>query len=127
MVTRNYKNFDAKLFEQELNILPWGIRESSDTVYDMFTTFHKLVINILNSHAPECKRSIKSKDSPWINKHLISIINYKNKLRRMLYKTHDMLLWNEFKKMRNYVPSGEKTSDPSKIFSFFLIVPGLEM
>ena len=100
---RSYKNFDESKFKQELASVPFHVSEIFDNTDDSYWFCHKLLVNIINEHAPPKTRQVKYKQVPYMNSGLRKSINVRNMLRRKFEKCKTHENWIRYKTHRNQV------------------------
>ena len=73
---RNYKNFDADVFKNELKT---KLEDVSVVDYGFFET---AFLDVLNKHAPCKKKTVRANDKPFMSKKLIKAIMKRSLLKK---------------------------------------------
>ena len=107
---RSYKHFDEKQFLTDIESAPLHVCNIFDDVDDCVWFQNKVVIDILDEHAPIKKKHIKTKQAPFMNGELRKAINVKAMLHRKYLKYIGNKQWEAFKKQRNLVTKMKKRS-----------------
>ena len=97
VTTRSFKNFNPDLFVNELQTLPWGDIESSDSPNEMWDVWKDLFLNVANKHAPQKTKRVRHKPSPWLTSELEEMIINRNQLKEKFMRSRDPNDWNEYK------------------------------
>ena len=86
---RNYKSFDCLKFKQALNreLMKHGLNNID---YD---NFHKIVLSILNAHAPLKKKHLRANHASFVTKELRKAVMKRARLRNVYLK-------NELKQLK---------------------------
>ena len=95
---RNYKTFDHISFKKEL------LRECNENVKinQNYSLFQEIFLKVLNRHAPEKKKVIRSNEVPYMTKTLRKAIMTRSRLEHKYQKTRSINDYESFKKQKNY-------------------------
>ena len=63
---RNLKNFELEKYVQDFNVLPTSLIYSFDDSNDQLDTLNKLILNVINEHAPLIKTKFTRPPAPWM-------------------------------------------------------------
>ena len=91
------------MFVNELQTLPWGDIESSDSPNEMWDVWKDLFLSVANKHAPQKTKRVRHKPSPWLTSELKEMIINHNQLKKKFMHSRDPNDWNEYKSSRNKV------------------------
>ena len=99
---RNFKQFNAESFLNDLYILPWSELDNKQNVDEMWECWKSLFIQVLDKHAPLKTKRVRKKGSvPWTNKDIKSKLFERDFLKRKAIKTNEASDWNRYKSSRN--------------------------
>ena len=94
---RDYSNFNADKFMNDLCEIDWNSTYRSSDVNKSFSRFYKNINRLKNKHAPlkdVSKRRLKLLTKPWLTKEIRRSIRVKNNL---FFNSN----WNKYKPYRN--------------------------
>ena len=103
VTNRNFKNFDADAFNEDLKNLSWHEILSMKDANTMWTKWKTLFLTVLERHAPHKMRRVKHKQMPWMSAELKKLINEKHKMKARANKSSNPNDWEQFKKLRNLI------------------------
>ena len=113
MSYRSYKNFDEKIFREEV----MDLINNSLCPYD-FSSFYNIIISTLNKHTP-CKiKMIRGNNKSFITKRLKKEIWKRSRLKNTANKTRHQFDISQYKRQRNLVTSLVK-KEKRKFFNNF--------
>ena len=78
---RSMKRFDADIFLQDLNSVPWDSAFIYDDIDDIWAHWYKLFTEVIDRHAPLKRKLIRGNTVSWTPK-IIQAINTRNRLHR---------------------------------------------
>jgi len=89
---RSFKNFDMESFNKDIDECPWSVIDVFDNVNDVLSTWHSMLMDILNKHAPMKEKRVKRKWQPgWMTDEIIECMKtrdyHKKKNEDQLYRT----------------------------------------
>ena len=99
---RSYKHFDEKVFSEAVGVIPFDVAYVFDDVDDVhessrcYWTHEVLLTDVLNEHVPIKEKTVKTKQTPFMN----------SKLRKAVFKV------NVFQQIQNMAYSGQQGSLP---------------
>ena len=106
---RSYKHFDTEHFKHDLARAPFHVGECLD-VHDQCDFVTKLYSDILNEHAPLKTKTIKKKQSPYMNSEWRKAIHKKHQLFNRYWKVKSQSNWHQYRKQRNLCTKLRKSS-----------------
>ena len=102
MVTyRSYKNFDEENFKYDISNIPYQILDVFDNVDDKFWCYNKLIMNVIDDHAPLKKKFLKKPNAPHMNGRLRKAIFKKRMAQNKYKKYRDPVSWEKYRIARN--------------------------
>ena len=93
---RDYKNFDAQSFNEELT----NAYASNDT--SNYSSFYNVYMEILHKHAPQKKKVVRANHAPYVSKKLRKAIMKRSCLKNSYYKNQNDESLREYKRHKNY-------------------------
>ncbi len=75
---RSYKSFNAEAFQQDLQQVPWSILDNIEDPNDNWTTWKSFFFAILDKHAPQQIRRIRTDSDPWVNDTILTAMQERN-------------------------------------------------
>ncbi|XP_065642863.1 uncharacterized protein LOC136074468 [Hydra vulgaris] len=109
---RCFKNFNKKLFLEQLKVTDWDpvIQEENKNINNSTTNFLEIIKKLLDYHAPfklTTKEKQKTLSKPWITSRIIKSIKIKNKIHKKFIKCKNQKLkleyFQRFKSYRNQI------------------------
>ena len=76
----------------------------------MWDVWKDKFMNCLDKHAPQRKKRIGNRRSPWINNELLRKMYKRDFLKKKAEKSGDQTIWEEFKCQRNLVNNSVKAA-----------------
>ncbi len=98
---RSYKSFNAEAFQQDLQQVPWSILDNIEDPNDNWTTWKSFYIAILDKHAPQRIRRIRTDSAPWINDAIVTAMQERDDKHEQARRFNTKDLWLGYKKARN--------------------------
>ena len=99
---RNFKNFVAARFLDDLHDIPWEDIRYKRNIDDMWKLWKTYFLGVLDKHAPKSvKRLRKKANIPWINADVKAKLFKRDFLKRKAIKTNKEEDWLLFKSSRN--------------------------
>ena len=83
---RSLKHFDNAAFIADLNALPMSVCDIFDDIDDSLWFHNKLLMSVIDKHAPQKSKTLKRPQLPYMNSDLRKNINIKEMLRRKSLK-----------------------------------------
>lgn len=80
--TRDYKLFNIKKFQADVQSAPWSVCQAFDNVDDAYWAWSTLFNNICDDNAPPRRIKVRSQSLPWITGKLRRKMNLRYKLLR---------------------------------------------
>ena len=101
---RSMKSYSKESFVSELAKIDWSSVLSSDNVDYCVGEFSRLFNLAVDKVAPYREIRVRSKKSPWINPHILSLLKRRDALFSQFRKNRtDESLYSEYRKVRNMV------------------------
>ena len=90
----HYKEANADLIKQAISNFNWEKACSNTNINEKLSLFNKTILNILNNCIPYETIICDDKDPPWFNSRIKSLIENKNKIRKIYqrFKSNSQLL-----------------------------------
>ena len=88
----NFKNFDEKCFNEELESIDWSLATENNDSQLGFRTFFHLFNKTLDNHAPlnqGIRKDKKIEQKPWVTKGIQSSMKRSDKLYKEAFKEKD--------------------------------------
>ena len=128
MYERNFKYFNEREFQEELNRVNWEeilCLNQKDPNLSM-NNLYKTLVYILDEHAPYrkiSKREAKLKQKPWIDKEILKQMNKRDKILHKYQKSSNVdkksSLYEEYKSLRNVVTKMKRDAKKNYYKEFF--------
>ena len=110
IVKRSYKNFKSENFINDLSKEAWEDINFLTDPNEMWDVWKDKFMNCLDKHAPQRKKRIGNRRSPWINNELLRKMYKRDFLKKKAEKSGDQTIWEEFKCQRNLVNNSVKAA-----------------
>ena len=107
---RSMKNFNADHFNVDVANIPFQVCEIFDDPDDVMWSYNKLLLNVIDEHAPIKRKVLKKPQVKFMNGALRKAINVKGMLKRKYNKFKDNQSWSLFRTQRNLVTSMKRKS-----------------
>ena len=98
---RSYKKFDATNFANDMSMVPFHVSQIFEDVSDQYWCVTQLYSEVLNDHAPEKKRVIKSTQVPYMNSELRKQMYRRSMARNKYLRSRDHHTWDAYTAERN--------------------------
>ena len=98
---RSYKKFNEEDFKYEVSCIPYQILDVFDDVDDKFWCYNKLIMNVVDDHAPLKKKFLKRPNAPHMNGLLRKAMYKKRMAQNRFRKYRDSTSWENYRKARN--------------------------
>ena len=96
---RSLKNFDESSFCKDLSQVPFHAAYIFEDMDDISWMHEKLLLDVINDHAPFKTKTIKDKQVPFMNSNLRKLLYKKRMLRNKAKR--DRSYWESYRKVRN--------------------------
>ena len=100
---RSMKNYSYENFLMELNKINWFQVTDIEDVNKVRALFHNLFIKVLNSVAPIKQVRLKQRSEPWMDGHILDLINQRDQALHNFRKSKIADDFKHFSKLRNKV------------------------
>ena len=97
---KNFKNFDANAFREDLKSAPLDSLRNCTTPDEMVVIWENMFLKIADAHAPIRTRRVRNKKFPWITTELRELITGRNRLKRQAILTKQPSIWDKYRKER---------------------------
>ena len=67
---RSYEHFDEEGFSEAEGVIPFDVAYVCDDVDDIYWAHEVLLTDVLNEHAPIKEKTVKTKQTPFMNSKL---------------------------------------------------------
>ena len=84
----HYQNLDSNAIIKENTNFSWERAFENLSVDEKVSLFNKTIKNILSNYIPSEINTIDGRDPPWFNKNVKSLIDEKNKTRRLYVRSN---------------------------------------
>ena len=98
---RSFKTFNPELFKKDLGFVPFDICDTFDDPSDALWAQNKLLVEVLNEHAPIKSQTVRANKPAFMNRSLRKSIMDKTRLRNRFRRTHLKSDWEKYKAQRN--------------------------
>ena len=110
IIYRSYKHFDENNFNADLRVVPFHVCDVFDDMDDVMWSYHYLLNEVVDAHAPMKTKFLKRPQLPYMNGLLRKAINVKSMLKRKFVRCNNKANWNKYKHQRNLVTSLKRQS-----------------
>ena len=100
---RNYKNYDSKLFREDLNHVPWDFIEMQEDPEEAWNSFRDMFMAVADNHVPVVTRCVRGKSLPWITLHIKNLMKQRDYHKKMAIKTNEEHYWSTYRRLRNLI------------------------
>ena len=100
---RDFKRFSPQSYISDIGDICWNSVYESKNPQSAYDTFISLLTEVIDKHAPMHKRRVKTKESPWMTKDILTSIRTRDRLKAKAKKTKSTHDWESYKKARNDV------------------------
>ncbi|CAL8139776.1 unnamed protein product [Orchesella dallaii] len=106
---RCFKSLNSELFSEEISKVDWSFLTNTHTFNDGPILFEKLILGILNKHAPVKSRIVKGFNAPWFNQELVLLCKNRDEIGKKLKLNPNLLSdYRQAKNQANYKISQAK-------------------
>ena len=103
ILSRNLKKIDMSKFKEDLSKVSWEDVLCENDVDNAYLNFETKFNNILNKHAPIRKKSVRNKETPWMNAHIMQKMRERDKMKSQAKSSGCENQWNMYRQLRNQV------------------------
>jgi hypothetical protein len=100
---RSWKNIDQDSIEQKLSSAPWWSMQYSKNVNKSFELYSSVVKYVLDNYIPIRNITIKYNQPKWLDSNIASMIQYRDKVKRIAKAENNTETWQYYKQLRNLV------------------------
>ena len=108
---RSFKKFDEAAFKKDVECIPFHIAHVFDDINEVAWCHEKLFLDVIDSHAPIKRKTLKKDSVPFMNSEWRKVIHRRNQLRNRFHKNKSQYNWNEYRKMRNLATKLRRQSE----------------
>ena len=94
---RDYKNYNPINFTRDLR----NNLNNDYTLDTNYNRFQRILCNVLDTHAPLKKKSLRTKNSPFMTKQLRKMIMNRSRCKHSYHKNQTVGNWERYRKLRN--------------------------
>ena len=98
---RNFKNFRANNFLNDILQIPWHCITSHDNPNVCWKIWQSLYVKVLDMHAPIRHTRIRTNSQPWINRNIKEQMRLRDFYKKQAVKHSSQTHWNMYRKTRN--------------------------
>lgn len=128
---RSYKHLKKEVFVGEVQQVNWSIVCKEKNPEIALNVFMKLLMEIVNKHAPFRKFTVKSKSAPWLDKEILDLMTLRDNAKKTAHKSglrsdrqiycqlRNKVTWLNTKKKKDYYKHriNEAKNDGKKLWS----------
>ncbi|KXJ08855.1 hypothetical protein AC249_AIPGENE14729 [Exaiptasia diaphana] len=103
ITARNYKTYNSKNFNNDIDNVPFHITEIFDEIDDKLNAYNLLFTQVLDVHAPVKVMKIRCKPNPCVTPEIKALMKTRDKWHKSAIKTNDKLHWNAYRFFRQEV------------------------
>ena len=100
-IARNFKNFRANDFLNDILQIPWHCITSHDNPNVCWKIWQSLYVKVLDMHAPIRHTRIRTNSHPWINRRIKEQMRLRDFYKKQAVKHSSQTHWNMYRKTRN--------------------------
>jgi len=97
----DYTKLNHRLLTEKLNCVDWTTITNADTIDNAALLFSKTLTDISSTCMPSKLITVNSRDTPWINENIKSLIKRKNRVHQQAKRHNTQTSWAEFRSIRN--------------------------
>lgn len=109
IVKRIFKHFNENEYCEEVRNVDWSkilVEDDPDRALEAFTSS---IMPIMDKHAPLRRITVRTIAAPWVDLELKEHIKLRNELKAEAITSGNSILWNKYRKLRNYVTKLNRT------------------
>ena len=103
IVTRNYRKYEKKQFQNELREQPWASVLNSNDANIAWSAFKSIFNSLVDKHAPLVERKVRGQDCPWLTNDIRENLKDRDYHLRKARKSNNDVDWAVYRKLRNTV------------------------
>ena len=105
LTRRDFRNFDEKLFERDMEMAPWGniLAVADDDIDNKVTIFENVHREIIDKHAPFRTFRVTRPASPWLNEDIKNLMDNRDKYKNKFNSDKNPETEEIYKSLRNAV------------------------
>ncbi|XP_038047487.1 uncharacterized protein LOC119721478 [Patiria miniata] len=100
---RPFKKMIVQDFIHDLENVPWNAIVNITDIELAWQTWLNSFMEIVNLHAPLCKKKIRQNACPWITDDIVKLMKERDQIHKAAVKHNCQNLWNEYRCLRNKV------------------------
>lgn len=100
---RDYKNYNATRFKDDMKNSDWDSIIFKDTMNESWDAFKSRILEIINIHVPLKEISIRGKSCPWLSGEIKTKMRERDHFLRKARKYNNSFDWESYKRIRNKV------------------------
>lgn len=95
--TRNYKNFNDKIFLQDVSQMPWMEINTLNDPNEMWEQWREMFMICVDTHAPIRHKRIGKRKPSWFSNDLVKKIRNRDYLKKKAICSGDNSIWSKYK------------------------------
>ena len=103
VLKRMFKYFNENNYYEEVKNIDWSTVLQEEDPNTALNVFNKLLMPIIDKHAPLKKRTVRNVSSPWLDQELRHYMAQRNEAKVQAIKSGDTQQWDLYRKLRNFV------------------------
>ena len=100
---RNFKNFNATDFLNDLSQIPWENVTLHDDPNICYRVWQSYFLQVLDQHAPLRRIRVRSDSHPWVTSNIKKLMRAREFHKKRAVKNRSHMHWVTYKKIRNKV------------------------
>ncbi|KAJ1529557.1 hypothetical protein ONE63_006329 [Megalurothrips usitatus] len=98
---RSYKNINLEALDLDFSQVDWNKVYHLESINEKVNRFNEIMLEIFDKHAPFKTFTPKNKDSPWMNKDILTLMDTRDGAQKLAAKSKLPEHREAFKKLRN--------------------------
>lgn len=103
VIKRIFKYFNEEIYRADIANIDWTQVLCEEDPDEALELFMNLIMPIIDNHAPLKRMTVRSVVSPWVDNELKEYFTQRDVLKAEAISSGDVILWDRYKKLRNYV------------------------
>ena len=100
---RNFKNFNATDFLNDLSQVPWENVTLHDDPNICYRVWQSYFLQVLDMHAPLRRIRVRSNSHPWVTSNIKKLMREREFHKKRAVKNRSHMHWVRYKEIRNKV------------------------
>jgi hypothetical protein len=107
---RSFRRLNEFKLGHDLAALPWSTMDMFDTMDDVISHFHSLLLSVWDKHAPVKRRPVSTRSQPWMTSDIITMLSSRDTAYRKYLRSKSAVLWLAYKQLRNSCTNAIRTA-----------------